>query len=105
MENFRQTYTSAAWKVKPGNEQEFIDTWKAFAKWTADNAKGTKNARLLQDNQDTTKFVSFAPWNDEETIGKWREMDEFKTWMSKLNALLSEPAKPGNFRLAASTEE
>ena len=105
MNSPQQTYTSATWKVKPGNEQEFIDTWKAFAKWTVDNVKGAEYARLLQDNLDATRFVSFAPWNNEETIANWREMDEFKTWISKLGALLSEPTKPGTYHLAASTEE
>lgn len=82
-------YTSGDWRVKPGLEKEFVQAWQALADWTTENVNSNADAKLLNDGEDPSHFVSFGSWPDEETIAQWRASDGFRQHMTKLRDLTS----------------
>jgi heme-degrading monooxygenase HmoA len=43
-----EVYSSGIWKVKDGEDQEFVDAWTDFAKWLS-TMPGAGTARLTKD--------------------------------------------------------
>lgn len=80
-------YTFGRWRVKAGREEEFVAAWKEFADWTAMQGLAS-SAKLLRDHEDRTLFVSFGPWEDLETIRRWRSLPGFHERVAALHALL-----------------
>lgn len=93
MKNLGQLYTLGIWTVKTGNEKAFTDAWQAFAEWTAKNQPGNTKATLLQDVDETQRFISFGPWKDKESIQSWRNQPQFKEFIAKARDLC-EDIKP-----------
>jgi heme-degrading monooxygenase HmoA len=83
----KEIYTVGIWTVKPGKETEFIREWTAFAKWTGENISGSGKGYLLEDQNNSLRFISFGPWDNENIIQKWRNSDEFKSFASKAKTL------------------
>ena len=83
-------HTVGFWKIKPGAEQEFINEWTEFAKWTSLNFPGAKKGYLLQDEKDPYRFISHGAWENEKIIESWRESNEFKIFVSKVMPLLDD---------------
>jgi heme-degrading monooxygenase HmoA len=81
-------YTSGEWRIKEGREQEFISLWQEFASWTTQNFPEAVGARLLQNREDSTLFVSFGQWEGEEAIPTWRGSPEFQQGMAKMSETL-----------------
>jgi heme-degrading monooxygenase HmoA len=104
MENLNQSFTTGVWNVKKGKEQEFISAWKEIAEWTFSNMD-SGSGRLLQDSKDQSRFVSVGQWTSENNIQKWRETDEFKKALEKINNLLVEPSQPHSMREVATVGE
>jgi heme-degrading monooxygenase HmoA len=104
MENLNRSFTTGIWNVKKGKEQEFINAWKEIAEWTFKNMDGG-SARLLQDSQDQSRFISVGEWNSESNIQKWRETSELKNAMEKINQILTEPALPHTMKEVATVGE
>lgn len=92
-------YTSAQWKAKPGKEKEFIQAWQRFASWTAQNFKAS-GARLIQDMEDPTRFVSFGRWDSQASIDDWRKRSEFEGFIKQARELC-EVAEPHTFKVSA----
>lgn len=72
-----ETYTSGMWRVKPGEEEAFVEAWRAFAGW-ASGMDGVTSLRLTRDVKDPANFFSFAPWESIEAIRAWKGSDELK---------------------------
>ncbi|MGH2566758.1 MAG: putative quinol monooxygenase [Bacteroidota bacterium] len=104
MTETNKPYTLGNWLVKEGNEQAFIEEWKAFARWTASNQPGAGTGYLLQDPERPQQFVSFGSWNDLEAIKAWRDRPEFKSFVEKVKRLC-ESFQPHTLRLVATSEE
>ncbi len=83
-------YTVGLWTARPGKENAFIAEWEAFAQWTSKNQPGAKTGYLLRDSKNPGKFVSFGPWENEESINRWRERPEFKAFAAKAKELCTE---------------
>jgi heme-degrading monooxygenase HmoA len=100
----RETYTLGIWKVKPGMESEFISEWTSFANWTSETFSGeVGKAYLLRDETDSLRFISFGPWDNENTIQKWRGSDEFKSFAAKVKDLCDD-FQPNTLKVASSSE-
>lgn len=99
-----QPYTVGVWTVKPGNEQEFIDEWNSFARWTSESNISPYPGILLQDGANPLRFFSFGAWPDDRTIQAWRSTPEFQAFAEKAR-VLCEAFQPHTMRLVASTEE
>ncbi len=91
-------YTSGQWQAKAGKEKEFIQAWQKYAAWTAQNFKAS-GARLLQDADDPTRFVSFGRWDGQSSIDDWRSRPEFATFV-KLARELCDVVEPHTFKVA-----
>lgn len=81
-------YTSGVWHVKPGREDEFVDAWTEFARWTSEHVPGSRRAVLVRDVTDPRRFISFGPWESETAIAAWREMDGFRQRIGRIRDLL-----------------
>ena len=72
------SYASGRWAVQSGREDEFIERWREFLEWTRDNAEGFQGATLVRNQQMTDRFISYAQWDSDEAMAKWRELPEFQ---------------------------
>ncbi len=97
-----QLFTLGQWKVKPGQEEAFIEAWAAFARWTAEHYKGAGTGSLLQDSQRAGEFVSFGAWESPEQVSAWRASPEFKAFGETARRLCDE-FQPRSLRLVASS--
>jgi len=93
-------YTLGDWYTKPGAETQFVETWSEFAQWTAANVPGASWAKLLQDDSDPRRFVSFGPWRDEDAVAEWRAHPGFSERVGRLQDLL-ESFLPATLTVAA----
>ena len=85
MDGMSRFYTHTAWRVKPGHEQEFVAAWEEWARWSA--LQGLRSsARLLRDVDDPGRFLSFGPWEDLETVRRWRSLPGFQERIARLQA-------------------
>ena len=83
-----QPYTFGVWIVKPGREDDFVAGWREMAEWTAANAPGAGIGRLLQDEDQPTRFISIGPWDDKEAIAIWRSQLGLQERVGKLREML-----------------
>ena len=65
------TYTHTTWRVKPGQEDEFIRRWSEWIQWSHLQGLGPR-ARLLRDAEHPSTFVSFGPWMSDDAVKNWR---------------------------------
>lgn len=100
MAEIGQTFTAGEWRVKPGNEEAFIEAWGSFAAWCQENGWGPEPPYLLQSSAEPTRFLSFGAWENEEQVDTWRQLPEFQEFLGKARELCEEVV-PGNYRLAA----
>jgi heme-degrading monooxygenase HmoA len=78
-------YSHSTWTVKAGSEDEFVAAWKDWVAWSA--AHGLRSsARLLRDVDDPRRFLSFGPWEDLDTIRRWRSLPGFHERLARLQA-------------------
>lgn len=99
-EESKEIYTLGIWKVKPGKEKELIKEWTKFANWSRKNVSGAGQAYLLQDENDSLRFISFGPWDKESSIQLWRETNEFKNFVAKVKDLCDD-FQPNTLRIAS----
>ena len=99
-----QLYTLGTWTAKTGNEKSFIAEWNAFAKWTTAHHVGAGMAYLLQDPEHPQQFVSFGPWESAEAIRTWRELPEFKAFVSRVRELCND-FQPRSLVVVGSSEQ
>ncbi|HTY52433.1 MAG TPA: antibiotic biosynthesis monooxygenase family protein [Methanomicrobiales archaeon] len=100
MEEQGGIFAAGIWDVRPGNEQAFIEAWKEFSAWTAMHQKGSGYGNLIQDLDNPTRFMSFGPWDDLESVQAWRRQPEFRKAIARF-AELCDHITPGTFRLVA----
>ncbi len=87
MPNIGQYFTAGSWLVKPGEESEFIAAWESFAKWTGSTQVGAGTGHLLQDSTNSRSFLSYGPWENAESIDRWRQETEFQAFVGKAREL------------------
>jgi heme-degrading monooxygenase HmoA len=93
-----ETYTAGVWKVRAGEEGEFVEAWRDFAAW-ASTMPGSGTLRLTRDVADPSRFFSFAPWESIEAIRRWKSSDEFRERIGRVKRHTDE-FTPSEFELA-----
>lgn len=83
-------YVAAYWKVKAGNEQEFVTRWREFTGWSTENAPGAKSFTLLHNQESPQYFISFGTWTDEASIHAWWEIPGFMERYENVQSLCEE---------------
>lgn len=91
-------YTLGDWRVRPGNEAEFLRVWKeelapAF-RAVSSKATGT----LVQSLDNPLHYYSFGPWDDLETIKAARADPRAAAALARLVSLCDQ-ATPGAYRV------
>jgi hypothetical protein len=66
-------WTHGVWKVKPGREDEFVSAWRTMAREAMETFDPPGPPHLFRDRDDPHIFRSFGPWNDAETVRRFRE--------------------------------
>ena len=82
-----QPFTQTTWRVRAGQEDEFVRRWAEFAEWGALQGL-TAKAQLLQDMDDPRLFVSFGPWESADSIMRWRATTGFHERLARLQEVL-----------------
>jgi heme-degrading monooxygenase HmoA len=101
MAEIGQPYASGRWLVNSGSEDEFIERWTTFTKWSLDNAPRTESFVLLRDTADPRRFLSVGAFESQEAVTQWRERPEF-TELRDACRELCEEFEPHDYPLAAS---
>jgi hypothetical protein len=65
-------YTLATYRVRPGQQEEFIDAWHKLAKVFSDLEDPPLWGTLVRHATDRTLFHAFGPWHDDEHINAMR---------------------------------
>jgi heme-degrading monooxygenase HmoA len=97
----REKWASGLWVVRAGDEDEFVNRWKAWLGWTSENAPGFRSATLIRSEDDSRRFESFSDWDDAESRAQWMASDGFRQHMSAVRELC-EDVHVGTFETAAS---
>lgn len=87
------TYTSGRWVVKPGEDDEFVEAWKAFVTW-ASEMPGSGTFRLARDLDHPNTYLSFAPWESVEAQAAWLAKPEFGEYIGGPGAIARTSSPP-----------
>jgi hypothetical protein len=93
-------YTLGAWRVKPGQEAEFVAAWKALGDIFGGLEHPPGTGTLIQSVSDPALFYSFGPWKRMEDIQAMRDDPQAQAGIQRIMDLCTE-ATPGAFRLVA----
>lgn len=95
-----EVYTLGVWRVKEGQQSEFVETWKELGRFFRGLPNPPGEGTLLQSLDEPQQFYSFGPWRTVEDIQEMRGHPGTAEEMSKLMNLCDE-ARPGAFRVVA----
>jgi heme-degrading monooxygenase HmoA len=95
-----ETWASGDWMVKEGNEEAFVERWKAWLGWSSQNIEGFVSATLIRDTEDPRHFVSFSAWKDAASRDAWKSSPGFAEKFPAARELCDE-FHGGDFQLAA----
>ena len=93
-------YTHALWKVKPGNEEAFIEAWRALGTAFGQLPNAPRKGTLIQSLADPTIFYSFGPWDSLDDIEAMRRDPGARQAIRRIIELCDE-ATPGDYRVVA----
>ena len=65
-------WTHGMWTVKQGREEDFVAAWKELRRAALADFDPPAQPFLLRDRDRPNLFVSFGPWQDVETIERFR---------------------------------
>lgn len=88
-------WSSGKWQVKEGNADEFVERWREFLTWTKEAHQGCLGARLIRDLRDPNAFVSFAAWQDLDSMRAWQSSPEFTERFNAVHALCEDMQSSG----------
>ncbi|HKP54584.1 MAG TPA: antibiotic biosynthesis monooxygenase family protein [Chloroflexia bacterium] len=96
-------YTHALWRVKPGNEEAFIEAWKELGKAFGQLSSTPGNGTLIRSLTDPTLFYSFGPWDSLEDIEAMRRDAQAQQAIQRIIELCNEAA-PGAYHVVAEVQ-
>lgn len=77
------------WHVQPGREDEFVDSWSAIVRWTIEAFPGNGPGRLVQDPDESTRFLSMFAWTSLEEVAAWKAHPEFQRLWAAMEETLT----------------
>ena len=96
-------YTHAMWRVREGNEDEFIARWSQLGTVFANLERKPLWGTLLRSTQDPRLFYSFGPWETLNDVVAMREHPAAREAFREL-AGLCEEATPSTYTLVKHIE-
>lgn len=80
-------YTHTTWRVKAGQEDEFVRRWQEWVEWS--HRQGlTAQGLLLRDLESPQTFVSFGPWESVEAVRNWRSLAGYQERVARLREVV-----------------
>lgn len=89
-------YTHALWRVKPGNEETFIEAWTTLAETFSKLDQPPLWGTLLRSTTEPNVFYSFGPWRSSTDVEQMRNSAVAQGALSALRQLCEE-ATPGMY--------
>jgi heme-degrading monooxygenase HmoA len=80
-----ETYTCGNWRVKPGDDDAFVQAWTDFVTW-ASEMPGSATFHLVRDLDDPGHYMSFAPWESFEAQNAWKTLPEFRERIGRVQS-------------------
>lgn len=99
----QQVFTHALWRVKPGNEEAFIDAWTALAEAFSKLDQPPLWGTLLRSSAEPNVFYSFGPWRSSSDVELMRTSEVAQSALSALRQLCEE-ATPGLYHVVKHVE-
>jgi heme-degrading monooxygenase HmoA len=93
-----QYYTHALWRVKTGQEERFVEAWKALAQVFSGLPGSSGRGTLIRSVSDPTLYYSFGSWASLEAIEAMRSDPASRESIQQLRELCEE-AVPGTYRV------
>ena len=84
-----EAYTCGIWEVDEGNEERFIEAFKAFAA-TASEKGGALDGLLLRDVRQRGRFIVVRHWRSSDEMWAWRESPDFDVAYAPVAEMASE---------------
>jgi heme-degrading monooxygenase HmoA len=97
-----ETYTCGNWRVKPGEEDAFVQAWTEFVTW-ASEMPGSATFRLVRNLDDPGQYMSFAPWESFEAQNAWKTLPEFRERIGRVRSHC-EDFQPSTLELVTSVQ-
>ncbi len=82
-----QVHTLGIWRVRPGEESEFVAAWREMAERTKIEFPSA-TAVLLRDEEDPSMFVSTGPWESRGAVDVWRASSAFTEGVARIRESL-----------------
>ena len=101
MEDIGQQFRLGIWAVKPEKRAEFIDAWYTSNEWLSQRLPNERGAVLLEDTDDPTRFVSYAPISDPEVVIELMSVTEFQALWAEVMQFCDD-VTPHNMRVVSS---
>lgn len=95
-----EVYTLGVWRVKEGEQTEFVEAWKQLGRHFEDLPNPPGEGTLLQSIDDPQQFYSFGPWRTLEDVQQMRSHPDTPEQINRLMQLCEE-GLPGTFRVVA----
>jgi quinol monooxygenase YgiN len=83
-----RVWTHGTWTVKAGREEQFVDEWRAMVRDVSAEISAARPPTLLRDHDRPNVFVSFGPWDDLDTVARFRSSAAFHRHMNAMGELL-----------------
>jgi hypothetical protein len=98
-----QPYTLTRWRVKPGNEEDFVAAWQELAAYFSSLPQPPGQGILLQCIDASDLFYSFGPWLDLNAVRSMRADPGAQAAFDRL-AHLCDETSPGAYRVVATSK-
>jgi quinol monooxygenase YgiN len=91
-------YTLAMYRVRPGQEEKFIEAWRNLAKTFCSLPQPPLWGTLIRSLSDPSLFYSFGPWADAAHVAAMRGNEHGREAFRRLGALCTEMT-PGDYEM------
>ena len=83
-------FSMALWTMKEGREEEFMEAWTDFARWTNEHQRGTLGIYLMRERSNPHVLVTFGGWESDDDLLRWRGSGEYGEFLARARELCSE---------------
>jgi quinol monooxygenase YgiN len=90
MEKTAHSYSSGAWLVGEGSEDDFIERCTTFIEWSLNNAGGAESFVLVRSTDEPKSFLSLGAWENQEAQESWRGMPRMQELLGQCRQLCEE---------------
>jgi hypothetical protein len=96
--NKEMGFTLAKYKIKTGNEDEFVKTWNDLAALFSSLPKPPIWGTLIRSLSDRSTFFSFGPWHKPQDVQEMRNNPKVMLLFQKIQGLCTE-LSPGDYEI------